>query len=210
MLVHFAKNICMERKMDFIKDSERIYRLRVPFMSVYTSVFLVVAQGKVILVDCATTESDVRDIIVPALMRLGYSLTDVSAIVLTHGHSDHAGGLDTLLSLAPEIKVIRSETSLCDGISTYAMAGHTADSIGLLDETQGVLITGDGIQGAGIGKFRCMLETKEGYLGTLGRIRADGRIKTLLFSHEYEPWYKNRADGREQIEACIDECLKYL
>ena len=98
MLVHFAKNICKERKMDFIKDSERIYRLRVPFMSVYTSVFLAVAQGEVFLVDCATTESDVRDIIVPALERLGYSLPDVSALVLTHPHSDHAGGLDALLS----------------------------------------------------------------------------------------------------------------
>ena len=195
---------------DFVKETERIYRLKVPFMSVYTSVFLVISGKTLILVDCATTAQDVKEHIVPALGRLGYTPSDVGYLVLTHGHEDHAGGLDALRALAPGARVVREEASLCDGIATYSLRGHTCDCIGLLDEEEGTLITGDGIQGAGIGKFRCSLESKSGYLATLERLKADTRITTLLLSHEYEPWYRDSIRGRRQIEACLADCLDYV
>ena len=41
-------------------------------------------------------------------------------------------------------------------------------------------------------------------------IKLDKRINTLLFSHEYEPWYKNCMFGRENILNCLAECKKML
>ena len=195
---------------EFIKESERISRLKIPFESVYTSVFLIVTEKNRILVDCATTESDVKGYIVPALQKLGYGITDINAIIITHSHGDHAGGLDTVLALAPDIKVVRKEEFLCDGICTYALPGHTADFIGVLDETDGYLITGDGLQGAGVDIFRCTFESKSAYLETLEKIKADTRINALLFSHEYEPWYKNSMIGRENILNCLADCIDYI
>lgn len=195
---------------EFIIEAKRIYRLKVPFMSVYTSVFLIVTENKRILVDCATTEEDVKGYIIPALKKLGYDLTDIDALVITHRHSDHAGGLDSVLDLAPNIKVVKDVCDFGNGICTYLLAGHTADFIGVFDANDGTLITGDGLQGAGIGMFRCSLETKDGYLETLNKIGSDKRINTLLFSHEYEPWYKNSIHGRENILECLAECKKYV
>jgi glyoxylase-like metal-dependent hydrolase (beta-lactamase superfamily II) len=195
---------------EFIKETGRIYRLKVPFMSVYTSVFLVKTENGAILVDCATTEDDVKDYIVPALKKLGYEITDINAIVITHSHSDHAGGLDTVTALAPDIKIVTGVADFGDGICTYPLAGHTEDFIGVFDANDGTLITGDGLQGAGIGMFRCSLETKSGYLETLEKIKNDTKVKALLFSHEYEPWYKNSMIGRENILNCLDDCKKYV
>ena len=195
---------------EFIKETERIYRLKVPFMSLYTSVFLIVTENSRILVDCATTAEDVTGYIIPALKGLGYDLTDINALVVTHRHSDHAGGLDTVVSLAPDIKIVKDVCDLGDGLFTYALVGHTKDFIGVLDLKDGTLITGDGLQGAGVGKFRTSLETKDGYLETLSKIEADKRIDNLLFSHEYEPWYQNRMLGRENVLQCLDECKKYV
>ena len=194
----------------FVKEIDNIYRLMIPFMSVYTSVFLVVSDQGLFLVDCATTESDVKDHIIKALNDIGYDIADVTALIITHDHSDHSGGLQTILSLAPDIKVIKDEQTLCDGVCIYPLPGHTADFVGLFDERSGTLITGDGIQGAGIGKFRCSLETKEGYLQSLEKIKCDLRIKNLLFSHEYEPWYKNSMMGRESVLNCLSDCMDYV
>lgn len=195
---------------EFIKETGRIYRLKIPFESVYTSVFLVKTENGAILVDCATTEDDVKDYIVPALKKLGYEITDINAIVITHSHSDHAGGLDTILALAPDIRVISEVCELGNGICTYPLAGHTEDFIGVFDEKDGTLITGDGLQGAGVDKYRISLDVPDEYLKTLERIQADNRIKNLLFSHEYEPWYKSSIIGRDNVLICLTECKKYI
>ena len=44
----------------FLKEQEGIYRLKVPFEDLYTSVFLVETPQRLILVDCATTDDDVE------------------------------------------------------------------------------------------------------------------------------------------------------
>ena len=51
----------------FQKEAEGIYRLKIPFETVYTSVFLVVAKDGMALVDSATTKEDIDEWIVPAL-----------------------------------------------------------------------------------------------------------------------------------------------
>ena len=197
--------------MNFEKEIGNIYRLKVPFESVYTSVFLIKNKAGNILIDCATYDSDIDGYILPALTKLGLSLADISHLVVTHLHSDHAGGEKRIRQLHPTIKIVRSvDEKLFDGLSVYELKGHTLDLIGVLDEDTGTLITADGLQGKGIGKYRCSLESKEEYLKTLEKIQADKRIESVLFSHDYEPWYVNGVFGRERVEKIIKDCKKVL
>ena len=49
----------MRMEQGFCEEMPGIYRLRVPFEGIYTSVFLVTSEEGAILVDCATTAEDV-------------------------------------------------------------------------------------------------------------------------------------------------------
>ena len=199
----------MRMKQGFYKEMEGIYRLRVPFEGIYTSVFLITSEGGAILVDCATTAEDVDEVILPALKGMGYEASQLRAILLTHRHGDHAGGLPRLLEHAPNPEVIADARPLWDGMVAYALPGHTADSIGLLDGRTHTLISGDGLQGAGVDKYRCGLREPLAYLETLEHIRGDEDIQNILFSHAYEPWYQDRILGRQAVLECLTECEKY-
>ena len=194
----------------FYNVTDSIYRLKVPFEAIYTSVFLIKSPSGAILVDCATTSEDVDQCIVPALVEMGYELSDIKTLVLTHKHADHAGGLSRLLSLIPNIEVIRDLRELFDGICTYPMAGHTYDCIGVLDTRTNTLISGDGLQGAGVDKYRCSLQFPKAYLETIERIQSDKRVENILFSHAYEPWDRDSIIGRREVDACLSECIKYI
>ena len=76
----------------FKKEKSWIYRLRIPFDTVYTSVFLIRSAFGNLLVDCASSGEDVERYILPSLEKKGaFSLGDQCSI-LTHRHSDHAFG----------------------------------------------------------------------------------------------------------------------
>lgn len=64
-------------KNSFLQEQKGIYRLKVPFDDLYTSVFLVVTPQRLILVDCATTADDVELCIIPALEQMGKSAANV-------------------------------------------------------------------------------------------------------------------------------------
>lgn len=196
---------------NFVKVTESIYRLKVQFEDLYTSVFLLETEEGYALVDCATCNKDVDEIILPALNAAGVSLSDIKYLVLTHGHSDHAGGLKRILQFAPNMEIIAEKSRrLFKDVSVYELKGHTEDCIGVLDGRSGTLISGDGLQGDGIGKYRCALESKEEYIKTIEKIRKDKTIENILFSHAYEPWYKDYAFGRAEVERCLQDCLNAL
>ncbi len=194
----------------FYKETDHIYRLCVPFDDLYTSVFLIKTEDGYILVDSATTDRDVDEWIIPAILKLGVRLPEVKKILITHNHGDHAGGLLRLLTHLPHAEVVRDARELYSLVRIYPLAGHTEDFIGVLDLRTNTLISGDGLQGAGVGKYRCSLENKEAYRNTLEKIRRDGFVENLLFSHEYEPWYENGIFGREKVLLALLECEKYL
>lgn len=200
----------MEMAEIFYEEVPGIYRLRVPFDTVYTSVFLLTVGNRNIMVDCATTAYDVDSFIVPALSERGIGLSDVDTIVISHGHADHAGGLDRILTLSPSIEVIRDVRDLGDRISTYSLPGHTLDCIGVLDGRTSTLITADGLQGDGVDKYRCTLKDKAAYLETIEKLRADERIQNLLFSHAYEPWFSDRVIGRNEVLGRLSDCVAAL
>jgi glyoxylase-like metal-dependent hydrolase (beta-lactamase superfamily II) len=197
-------------KERFEKVIGEIYRLKIPFDTVYTSVFLVASESGAVLVDCATTKADVDGYILPALADMGYKITDVKAIVITHNHGDHAGGLSRILHHAPNIKVIREACALFDGLETYPLYGHAREMLGLFDARTGTLISGDGLQGAGVDKYRAHAEDKAAYFATIERVRGDERIENLVFSHAYEPWFEYNVFGRGAVFEALEECKKYI
>ena len=136
--------------------------------------------------------------------------SDIDVLVLTHNHGDHAGGREYFLAHSPATRVITELTEICDKVSTYPMAGHTNGCIGVMDERTHTLISGDGLQGAGVDKYRCYTQNPSAYLETVKRIEGDGWIENILFSHEYEPWYKNAAYGRENVVEVLSDCLRYV
>lgn len=195
---------------DFYKVTDAIYRLKVPFDAIYTSVFLIRSPSGAIIVDCAATSEDVDKYVVPALDKMGYKLSDIKTIVLTHKHGDHAGGLERVLTLAPNIEVVTGARELCEGVCTYPMAGHTEDCIGILDMPSRTLISGDGLQGAGVDRYRCSVKNREAYLETIEKIKNDLRIENIVFSHAYEPWNEDSIIGRRAVDDCLSECVKYV
>ena len=197
-------------KVYFEKEIEHIYRLKIPFDTVYTSVFLVEQEGEAVMVDCATTPFDVEEYIIPALAERGYALSSLKAIVITHGHEDHAGGLPHILTLAPNLPVVREKVVIWENLYTYPLPGHTVDFIGLYDSRTNTLISGDGLQGAGVDKYRCALQDEMAYKETVRKLEEDAKVENLLFSHAYEPWYCHHALGREKVELCLADCLKYV
>ena len=172
--------------------------------------FLVVSESGTLLVDCATTDSDIDGYIIPALADMGYEAADLKAVVVTHNHGDHAGGLSRVLQYAPNIKVIREACTLFDGLEAYPLYGHAKEMIGLFDARTGTLISGDGLQGAGVDKYRAYAEDKAAYFATLERVRGDERIENLVFSHAYEPWFEYHIFGRGAVLEALEECKKYI
>lgn len=193
----------------FQKEVEGIYRLKIPFDDLYTSVFLISTDGGYALVDCATTADDADEWIEPALKREGLSFLSLACVIVTHEHGDHAGGLSRILQKNPRLRVIRKAEKL-NGLEIYPLSGHTTGFIGVFDRRSGTLISGDGLQGAGVGKYPCSLESADAYLQSIEKIKQDGRVENLLFSHAYEPWYRDSAFGREAVENCLKDCLDYV
>jgi glyoxylase-like metal-dependent hydrolase (beta-lactamase superfamily II) len=199
----------MEKQLE--KITERIYRLRVPFENLYTSVFFILTKDGVAVVDCATANTDVDGYILPALKSLGVDKNFIKYLILTHSHGDHVGGLERMGILFPRVEIVNGVLPLAlDGITLCELKGHTLGCIGVFDKESGTLISGDGLQGEGIGKYRCSLESKDEYLKTVETLKRDTRIKRILFSHAYEPWQKDHATGEAEIEKCLSDCINCL
>ncbi|MFJ6993668.1 ribonuclease J [Streptomyces sp. NPDC003090] len=72
--------------------------------------------GRLLIVDCGVLfpeeEQPGIDLILPDFTTLKDRLDDIEAIVLTHGHEDHIGGVPYLLRLKPDIPLIGSKLTL--------------------------------------------------------------------------------------------------
>lgn len=73
-------------------------------------------QGRLLIVDCGVLFPEEKqpgvDLILPDFDYLRDRLEDVAAIVLTHGHEDHIGGVPYLLRLKPDIPLVGSQLTL--------------------------------------------------------------------------------------------------
>ena len=90
-----------------------------------------------------------------ALAAAGAGWSDVSDVVVTHGHRDHVGALAHVRESAPGAVVhasplegIADAAPLTEGdtvgsLRAFATPGHTPGHLSLYDESRGVLLVGD-------------------------------------------------------------------
>ena len=72
--------------------------------------------GRLLIIDCGvmfpTHDEPGVDLILPDLRHIEDRLDDIEALVLTHAHEDHIGGIPFLLKLRPDIPVVGSKFTL--------------------------------------------------------------------------------------------------
>lgn len=204
-----------------------IHRLEVPFLDIYTTIFLVETPSGLVVFDTATYPEDMDNYLLPALKELG--VAEPAWLVVSHNHRDHGGGLARFAELFPgtpiaagskacgervpgrEIRVLSDGEILVDPLVTVTLAGHTADCVGLLDRRTGTLLSGDGLQLYGIygsGAWGANISLIPEHMATGEKLR-EMEIQIILASHNYHPrnW---RADGREAVEDYICQCANAL
>jgi glyoxylase-like metal-dependent hydrolase (beta-lactamase superfamily II) len=118
--------------------------------------------GEVAIVD--TGLGGGAEAILAGLGAVGASWANVQHIVLTHNHSDRAGGLADVLEATPGAMVYAGDADLGSiessaplqaigdgdevlGLGVLNTPGHTAGSISLFDTATGILVAGDAING---------------------------------------------------------------
>ncbi len=97
------------RMISFEPVIGNIRLLKVPFGDSFTGVVLIDGDTK-ILIDSGALESDVDNILIPALEKEGYTLADIMYLLNTHSHGDHIGGFARIRELAPGIQVVAARS----------------------------------------------------------------------------------------------------
>jgi glyoxylase-like metal-dependent hydrolase (beta-lactamase superfamily II) len=127
----------------------------------FVSAYLLVRGGEAALVDTGVAGSDAG--IEAALTGLGLGWAAVGHVIVTHHHSDHAGSIRTVLTMAPDaaayagaedlerIDQLRPLTAVGDGDTVFGLEiiktpGHTSGSISVLDPVGGILVAGDALR----------------------------------------------------------------
>ena len=206
-----------------------IYRLTVPFLDIYTTVFFVRTPHGWVLIDTATYPDDMDLYIFPAMAELGITADTLTHAVITHAHRDHAGGLGRLPEVHPHITVLsRSETlrqqypdaafsvpqdgdSLAEVLRIVTVPGHAPDALSVYDTRTKVLLTGDCLQAYGIygsGRWGANISRPTDHRAALEKLRTMD-IATLIASHEYHP-VGYEAHGAAEVRRYIDTCEEAL
>lgn len=202
-----------------------IYRLVIPFLDIYTTVFFVSTEQGAVLFDTGTYPSDIDGYIVPALKELAITPESLKYVIVSHNHRDHGGGLARFAQLYPGTAIVAGSGTcgervpgrqiltakdgdlLLEDLQVVSMPGHTADCIGLLDRRTKTLLSGDALQLYGIygsGNWGANITLIPEHLAMTQRLEQMD-IETVIASHDYHPC-GFRADGSEAVHNYISQC----
>lgn len=206
-----------------------IYRLVIPFLDIYTTVFFIFTEQGAVLFDTGTYPSDIDDYIAPALDALGIRPDTLKYVIVSHNHRDHGGGLARFAQLYPgtaivagsgscrervpgrQILTVRDGDLLMGHLQVVSMPGHTADCIGLLDRRTKTLLSGDALQLYGIygsGNWGANITLIPEHLAMTRRLQQMD-IETVIASHDYHSC-GFRADGKDAVKHYISQCADAL
>ncbi len=197
-----------------------LFRILIPFEGdVTTTVYVVLCDGGVALIDSATYPSDVDNYIIPALEELKIPIESVKHLLLTHNHGDHAGGAERLLEKAEKADLRASFPSslprfspLGDGeiiggrLQTVSLPGHTEHSVGFLDLRTKTLLSGDCLQLEGVGKYRNGIGYPALYIESCEKLKKMN-ISRIVTAHEYDP-LGSIANGEGEVKEYLDLCIE--
>lgn len=208
--------------MSIDRIDDGIYRVLIPFEDeIATTVYVVLGNNGVAVIDSATHPTDADDYIVPALRELGISSDRVKHILLTHSHEDHAGGARRLMELLPDAIVgssfckdgprfskLDDGESLLDRLRVVALPGHTLDSIAFFDVKTKTLLSADCLQLYGVGKYRRGVGHRELYRNSIEKLRQMD-VRRIVAAHEYDP-LGSVAVGKSAVAEYLEVCLKAI
>lgn len=214
---------------DVTQITQDIFRLTIPYKDIYTTVCVVKAPEGAVLFDTGSYDSDADGYILPFLDELGITAQALRYIVISHNHTDHAGGLARLMQHFPETCIVSRHPAIAEKFGNYAILvpddgdpllsvlriitvpGHTTDAVALLDTRSGTLLTGDSLQLYGIygsGKWGANIGLPTEHLAAVEKLRGMD-IDTIVASHDYHPW-GYFAQGKDEIRQYLDACPEAL
>ncbi len=201
------------------KITDRLYRIRIPFEDLTTTVYLATYDEGVALIDSATYDTDIDTYVLPALCELSIPKERVKLLALTHNHGDHGGGLPRLAALFPNAEVAAIEPlpyaryrPLCDGdvllgsLQVLHLPGHTQHSAGYLDLQTGTLLSGDCLQLGGIGKYRNGIKNTAWYLDSIRKLQSLS-VSRIVAAHEFDP-LGSIAEGENAVAHYLSACAE--
>ena len=207
--------------MRYERIDEGLFRILVPFEDLTTTVYIVVGEDGVALIDAATTTEDVDMHILPTLAALDIAPETVRYLLLSHEHGDHAGGKMHLLAALPRTEGKCAFSPLPEGFAplkdgevflgrlrAVLLSGHTEESFGFYDEPTGTLLSADCLQLYGIGKYRSGVTLPELYRRSVERVRAL-MPRRIVAAHEYDP-LGSVAMGEDEIAEYLSCCLRAI
>lgn len=197
-----------------------LFRILIPFDGdVTTTVYVVLFEDGVVLIDSATYPTDVDNYIIPALDELKIPIESVKYLLLTHNHGDHAGGAKRLLEVAesatirasfvfdsPKFSPLTDGDMIGDRLQVVSLPGHTNHSVGFLDLKTNTLLSGDCLQLEGVGKYRNGIGYPSLYIESCEKLKKMN-ISRIVTAHEYDP-LGSIANGKDEVEKYLDLCIK--
>ncbi len=206
--------------MSIEKICSDLYRILIPFEDIFTTVYVVLSKEKATIIDSGACASDVDLCILPALKEIGIQKNNVRYLLLTHSHSDHAGGIGRLTKHFPEAELKAfyeialphfsllkdNEKILLTDLLTISLPGHTADAGGFVHLPSGTLLSGDCLQLKGIGKYRNNIADRKAYERSVEKLKKL-KLNRIVAAHEFDP-LGSVADGAKNVQVYLDMCMK--
>lgn len=203
--------------MSFRMISEGIYKEDIPFEDGYTSFFAFENGGEWAVMDFGASFDDGINHIIPSIREMGFY---PKYLLCSHTHGDHIGGAEAVCSYFENVPLMKFSpylnvggkmaAELSDGQILFGrfkllnLKGHTDDGLGVLDIKENILVSGDGLQLYGGGRYGTNISNPGGYIETLNRLKKLN-LNGIISSHSYEPLGAEafgKASAVKYIETC--------